>query len=116
MAQMHAGKLDTPIRIQRQMVTGSGINKTVSWVDIGNTSPTDAPTYIYASWEGLDGSEAWIADSIQADRPAKVTIRYRADVNEKCRIVRGGVEYEIVSAFEKDRAWVEMRLKAAVNG
>jgi SPP1 family predicted phage head-tail adaptor len=113
---MHAGRLNTPIRIQQQMITGSGINKAISWVDMDNTSPTDAASYIFACWEGLYGSEAWVADSVQAERPAKVTIRYRADVNEKCRVLRDGVEYRIVSANSDKRQWLEMRVKGAVNG
>jgi SPP1 family predicted phage head-tail adaptor len=116
--QMHAGKLITAIRIQTQMLTGAGINKTVAWVDIGNSLPSDAPVYTLACWEGLYGGEAWIADSVQAQRPAKVTVRYRSDITEKCRVVLDGVNYEVISILDvgQRHAWLEMRVKAAVNG
>jgi head-tail adaptor len=114
---IQAGDLRTRIRILRPTVTGSGSTKKTEWVDICNPSSATYP-YIYSCWEGAYGSRAYIANSVQAQRPAQVTVRYRPEITEQYRIINDGVTYEIISPHDPDqhRRWTTMNVKAAVNG
>lgn len=115
---INAGELRTKIRIQNQVSSGIGSFATKSWVDVGNTSASDTPKYIYAKWVNVHGSEAWIADSVQAEAGATVTIRYRPNVTHSCRILLGDMVYKIVSLdnVRQRNQWLEIKVKAAVNG
>lgn len=72
----------------------------------------------WANWSAVFGAEFWAAESVQAQRPATVTIRYRADVNEQCRILYNGVVYEILSVdnIRQRGVLLAMKVRAAVNG
>lgn len=115
---MQAGQLRTKIRIQKQVKIGTGSFAKTVWIDLGNAADTDPPRYIYASWINVHGSEAWIANSVQAQLGATVTIRYRPDVIPACRVLLGSTVYQIVSLdnIQQRGQWLEMKVKAAVNG
>lgn len=115
---MNSGELKTKIRIQRQKKTGTGSFAKSEWVDIDNEISTDNPKYIFAKWVNVHGSEAWIAESVQAQRAATLTIRYRDDVDEACHVLYGGRVYQIVSLNNIMEAghWLEIKVKATVNG
>lgn len=115
---MNAGDLRVKIRIQREVKTGEGSFAKKEWADIGNKSADDEPKYIFAKWINVHGSEAWIADSVQAQRAATVTVRYRKDIDETCRVLYGGAAYQIVSLnnIKEVGHWLEIKVKAAVNG
>jgi len=115
---MQAGDLRTKVRIQKQATTGTGSFATKTWIDIDNTSASDEPRYIPSCWEGLHGAEAWAASAEQAMIPATVTIRYRPDIVRSYRIVCDGINFDIVSANDPDkrRQWLEIKVRAAVNG
>lgn len=115
---MNSGELKTKIRIQRQKKSGIGSFAKIEWVDIGNEISTDNPRYIFAKWINVHGTEAWIADSVQAQRAATLTIRYREDVDESCRVLYDGKFYQIVSLNNvmETGQWLEIKVKAAVNG
>jgi len=115
---MQSGDLQTKIRIQKQIKVGAGSFAKMVWVDLGNTADTDPTRYIYASWINVHGSEAWIANSVQAQLGATATIRYRDGVTPACRILLGSTIYQIVSLdnIHQRNQWLEIKVKAAVNG
>lgn len=112
------GKMRTKIRIQKKQKIGEGSFADEAWFDLGNTAETDEPKYIWSNWINVHGSEVWAAESVQAQKAATVTIRYRKDVDEQCRIVKDGVIYQIVSIddIQEYHQWIEMKVRAAVNG
>lgn len=115
---MQAGDLRTAIRIQYRKVSGSGVNKTTAWVDLGNNSPDDPPRFLRCCWYPIAGKEAWVADSFQIVDAANVQMRYRADVTAQCRLLKDGVAYEILDPSDPDqhRQWIKFKVKGAVNG
>ncbi|MDR3644092.1 MAG: head-tail adaptor protein, partial [Clostridia bacterium] len=66
----------------------------------------------------LGGSEKWAADSVQAVGGATVTVRYHPLITEQCRIIKDGAVYLIVSVNDptQKRQWLQITVKAAVNG
>ena len=115
---INAGDLNARIRIQRKVTSGSGSFKKEEWVDIGNESSSDSPRYKNAKWVGVHGSEAWIAESVQAERAATVTVRLDKRINEACRVLYGDTVYKIVSMDDISQLhhWLEIKVKASVNG
>lgn len=115
---MQAGELKTLIRIQKSSKIGAGSFADYEWVDIDNSSADDEPVYIYSKWVNVHGSEAWIADSVQAQMGATVTIRYKSNVTLKCRVLLGDIVYNIVSLdnIRQGGQWLEMKVKACLNG
>lgn len=100
---------DKRITIQRFVRNGEGSFAEEGWQDVCT---------VWANWVNVHGSEVWAAESVQALKPATVTIRYRSDVDEKCRILFNDVPYEIVSVDnirQRNRA-LEMKVRASVNG
>lgn len=76
---------------------------------------------LWANWVNVHGTEVWVADSVQAVKPATVTVRYgkySSTIDETLRIKYKGVEYEIVSVdnVEEENRLIEMKVKVAVNG
>ena len=114
---MQAGELRTRIRIQRPVVMGTGVSKHTVWVDLGNAAENDPPRYLWAKWTGAYGSEALLANSLQAQRPGTVVIRYRTDVTEQCRVLKDGVVYDVISPNDlfQQHLWLEFKVKASVN-
>jgi len=115
---MQSGDLRTKIRIQYKKRVGTGSFAKDTWPDLGNSSNTDPPKYIYASWVNVHGSEAWIASSVQAQLGATATIRYRDGVTPACRILLGSTIYQIVSLdnIHQRNQWLEIKVKAVING
>ena len=115
---INAGDLNARIRIQCKKSSGSGSFKKEEWVDIGNKSSSDPPRYKNAKWVGVHDSEAWIAESVQAERAATVTVRFDKRINEACRVLYGDLVYEIISMDDISQLhqWLEMKVKASVNG
>jgi SPP1 family predicted phage head-tail adaptor len=83
------GELRTPITLQKQNVS----KETGGWL---------VPAYVtlapvLAKWVNVHGNEVWASQIAQAKAPATVLIRYRADVDETCIVLKGGKIYEIIS-------------------
>ena len=100
---------DKRITVQRLVKQGEGSFADELWQDVCT---------VWAHWVNVHGSEVWAAESVQAVKPATVTIRYRSDIDEQCRILFGGTVYEIVSAdniLQRNRA-LEIKVRAVVNG
>lgn len=95
--------------IERSKRTGVGSFTNKDWEEVGTA---------WVRWINVHGSEVWAAESVQALKPATVTMRYRKDIDEKCRIVFNGVPYEIVSIdnIRQQNRLLEMKVRAAVNG
>jgi SPP1 family predicted phage head-tail adaptor len=115
---MQSGDLRTPIRIQHEVTTGTGSFATVEWYDLDDTTHAGTAYSIYAQWVNVHGSEAWIADSVQARLGATVTIRYRSDITPACRVLLSSTIYEIVSIdnIRQRNEWTEIKVKASVMG
>lgn len=113
------GEMIIRIRIQKQVMIGEGINKYTAWVDIGNESETDSPHWIWAKWENVHGSEAWVANSVQATAAATVSVWYDAQVTRQCRVLDDmGTVYSITSLDDicQEHRQIEMKVQASVNG
>lgn len=113
------GEMTARIRIQMPVTTGTGVNEYTAWVDIGNNSETDPPRWTWAKWENVHGSEAWVAESVQATAPATVSVWYNSRINRKCRVLDdAGTVYEIKSLddIRKEHRQIEMKVQASVNG
>lgn len=113
------GEMTVRIRIQYPKSTGSGVNKTTSWPDIGNTSENEPAIWLWAKWENVHGSEAWVASSVQAENPATVSVWYNANITRKCRILDdAGIKYDIVSIddIRREHRQIEIKVKASMNG
>jgi len=114
---MNPGELRTKIRIQYEQTTGTGSFATKSWVDVGSMAASDTPKYIPSQWVNVHGTEAWIADSVQAQLGATVTIRYRTGITPACRVLLGSTVYQIVSLdnIRQRNEWLEIKVKTSVN-
>lgn len=113
------GEMTARIRIQAPVTTGSGVHKDTAWVDIGNTSESDSPRWICAKWENVHGSEAWVANSVQATAPATVSVWYDARITRMCRVVDdSGTIYKITSIddIRREHRQIEMKVQANING
>ncbi len=83
------GELRTPITLQKQTVsTETGGWQVPVYVDIAQ---------VLAKWVNVHGNEVWAAQIVEAIAPATVFIRYRADVDHTCVVLKDGKIYEIIS-------------------
>ena len=114
---MQAGDLRTNIRIQKEVTTGTGSFATKAWYDLDDTAHAGTAYSIQAQWVNVHGSEAWVANSVQAQLGATVTIRYRSDITPACRILLGTLPYQIVSLdnIRQRNEWLEIKVKTSVN-
>ena len=113
------GEMTARIRIQAPMTIGTGVNQHTAWVDIGNAAETDPPRWAAAKWENVHGSEAWVAESVQATAAATVSVWYDAQITRQCRVLDdAGIVYEIKSLddIRREHRQIEMKVQASVNG
>lgn len=113
------GEMLARIRVQKPVAVGDGINKHTEWADIGNESENDPPNWIWAKWENVHGSEAWIAESVQANSAATVSVWYSSEITRKCRVIDdAGIVFEIASIddIRREHREMELKVKAEVNG
>lgn len=113
------GEMMALIRIQVPITTGNGVHKSTSWVDIGNNSESDPARWIYAKWENVHGSEAWVASSVQATAPATVSVWYDSRITRMCRVIDdAGIVYKITSIddIRREHRQIELKVQASVNG
>jgi SPP1 family predicted phage head-tail adaptor len=86
---INPGELRTPVTLQsRANDEDAGGFQSPDWSTIA---------VVLAKWTGVHGSEAWTAQTVQAQRAATVLIRWRSDVDETCAVLLGSDRYEIVS-------------------
>ena len=104
------GELRTPVTLQRRAdATDIGGFQSPTWSTIA---------VVIAKWTGVHGSEAWTAQTVEAQRAATVLIRYRNDVDETCAVLLGSDRYEIVSIdnIQQRNEYLELKVKLARAG
>lgn len=104
------GDLRTSIKVQKRSVTtDAGGFQTVAWTDVAT---------VWCKWENVHGSEAWQANTIGAEMAATVLIRYEANVDTTCCVLKDTERYEIVSMDDiRDRhEYIELKVKRMVGG
>ncbi len=102
---INPGDLRTRIDLQKRTVPAdAGGAQVPSWA----TQAT-----IWARWENAHGQEAWIAQSVQAEAPATVLIRYYAGLEPTWAILKGSDRYEIVSVddIQERREYMELKVR-----
>ncbi len=102
---INPGDLKTPITLKsRTIVTDAGGAQKAALSTIAT---------VMCRWIGVHGSEAWTAQTVQAQRAATVLIRYRADVDETCVVTLGSDDYRIVSMddIQARHEWLELKVK-----
>ena len=104
------GEMRTRITVQRRTVSSSaGGFETATWSTLAE---------VWSKWVGVHGSEAWAAQSVQAEQPATVTIRYQAEVDATCSVVRGSDRFEIVSIddIRERHEYLELKVRRVRSG
>lgn len=113
-SKQQIGRLDRRVTFVKPIYeTGdSNEDKIVGWEEIDS-----APT-VSARKEDLQGYEAMIGDRLTYVQPAKWTIRHRADLNERMRLVYKTRVYAIHSITEPGegrRRYLEVNTKLLDN-
>ncbi len=104
------GDLRTSVKMQKRTVTaGTGGFQSPGWTDLAT---------VWAKWINVHGSEAWAANTVQAEMPATVLIRYRSDVDVTCAVLKGTNRYEIVSIddIQERHEYLELKVKKMRSG
>lgn len=104
------GELNKEVSIQsRTNTVDAGGAQVVTW--------TTAAT-VWAKWVNVHGSESWAAQSIGAEAPATVTIRYRTGVDTTCAVLIGTDRYEIVSIddIQMRHEYLELKVRKMKAG
>lgn len=111
------GELRTRIRVQTPKTTGTGVGKKTAWPDISNATPQNPDCYIRCKWVGLNGNARLLDAAVVDVGDALLTLRYNAKITEQCRIVKDGVNYQIINIDDptQRRQWMVVRVKSAVN-
>lgn len=92
---MRAGLLDQRVTLQSRSEAADAMGQaTITWVDIAT---------VWAQVQALRGREFFAAAQVQAEHTLKVRIRYRADVNETCRLVWQGNHHDITGVIPVGR-------------
>jgi SPP1 family predicted phage head-tail adaptor len=68
---------------------------------------------VWARWTNVHGSEVWAAQSVQAEGPATILIRYRDGLDTTCVVAKGDQLYEIVSIddIQNRHEYMELKVK-----
>lgn len=106
---MRASELRHRITVQRRSKSEDALGQQVlAWVDVA---------LIHAKVEQLAGRELMTASAERAENTARITIRYRAGVVEKMRILYGAIVYDITSVSDIDgrRRELEIMVKTGVS-
>jgi SPP1 family predicted phage head-tail adaptor len=99
------GELRVPVTLQSRSVTpDAGGFQAPTWATIAE---------VMAKWSGAHGAEAWTAASIGAEQPATVLIRYQADLDTTCSVLKGTDIFEIVSIddIQERHEYMELKVK-----
>jgi SPP1 family predicted phage head-tail adaptor len=92
---MNAGKLDRKIRIESRVETQNDYGEAViSYVLLAN---------VWAEVIPLSGREFFTAAQFVPEARLKIKIRYRSDIDERCRIIFESVPYDILHIAEIGR-------------
>jgi SPP1 family predicted phage head-tail adaptor len=99
------GELRTAVALQSRTVSsGTGGFQTPTWSTIAT---------VWSKWTNAHGPEVWAAQSVQAEAPATVLIRYYAGLDPTWAVLKGSDRYEIVSVddiFERHE-YMELKVR-----
>ena len=104
------GEMRTKITLKSRSVTeDAGGFQTPTLVTIAE---------VWSKWVNVHGTEVWAAQSVNAIQAATVTIRYRAGVDTSIVVVKGTLEYEVVSVddIQERHEYLEMKVKRVAAG
>lgn len=91
---MRIGQLKDRVTIQNYVRTPDGYGGyTETWQDIAT---------VWANIKPLRGREFFQAQQIQSEVTHKITIRYRNDIDETCRVKYNGQIFDIKSIIDID--------------
>jgi len=104
------GEMRTRITLQRRAVSANaGGFQTPAWSTIA---------VVWSKWVGVHGSEAWAAQSVQAEQAATVTIRYKSGIDTTCSVLKGLERFEIVSIddIREHHEYLELKVRRIRSG
>ncbi len=104
------GELTMQITLQRRTASaGTGGFIIQGWETIA---------IVWSKWINVHGSEVWAAQSIQAESPATVTIRYRSGLDTTCAVLKGSDQFEIVSIddIRERHEYLEIKVRRMRSG
>lgn len=107
---INPGDLRTQITLQSRTATGdAGGFQVPGWSTIAT---------VWAKWTNVHGSEAWAAQSVQAEAPATVLVRYLTGLDATCAVLKGADRYEIVSLdnIQERGEYIELKVQRARSG
>ncbi len=107
---INPGELRTPVTLQRRSAgSDAGGFQVPTW------SPIAA---VWARWTNVHGAEVWAAQTVQAEQPATVLIRYLAGLDTTCAILNGSDLFEIVSIddIQNRHEYLELKVRRARSG
>lgn len=92
---MRIGRLDRRITIQRRELATDSFGADVgAWVDVVTT---------WAGYEPISGAEQFAADQRYAAQLVRFTIRHRAGIEARMRVVYDGQVWDIQDVAERGR-------------
>ena len=104
------GEMRTKITLQARTVSeDAGGFETPTWSTIAT---------VWSKWINVHGSEAWTAQSVQAEQPATVTIRYKSGIDTTCSVLKGLERFEIVSIddIRERHEYLELKVRRVRSG
>jgi SPP1 family predicted phage head-tail adaptor len=104
------GEMVTRVTLQsRSNTTAEGGFQVAAWATLAT---------VWAKWTNVHGSEVWAAQSVQAEAPATVLIRYQAGLDTTCAVLKGSDRYEIVSIDDifNRHEYMELKVRRMESG
>jgi SPP1 family predicted phage head-tail adaptor len=104
------GEMRTKITLQARTVSAdAGGYEKPTWSTIAE---------VWGRWISAHGSEAWAAQSVQAEQPATVTIRYKSGIDTTCSVLKGLERFEIVSIddIREHHEYLELKVRRIRSG
>jgi SPP1 family predicted phage head-tail adaptor len=104
------GELRTQIALQtRTVIERPGGYQNAAWT---------SQATVWSRWENAHGAEVWAAQSVQAEAPATVLIRYYAGVDPTWSVLKGADRYEIVSVddIQERHEYMELKVRRMRDG
>jgi SPP1 family predicted phage head-tail adaptor len=99
------GEMRTLITLQKRNTISqdAGGFKVPSYSDLAS---------VWSKWVNLHGSEVFAASAAGVKEGATVLIRYRSDVDDTGRVVKGGQVYEILSMdnIQERNEYIELKV------
>lgn len=105
------GELRTVIVLKRPVLTedAGGFKHASSYTTLDT---------VFSKWVNAHGAEVWQAQSVQAEQPATVLLRYCSELDTTCLVERSGQLFQIVSIddIQERHEYMELKVTRMVNG